>query len=311
MNYYKNMVYDLIIVGGGPAGITAGIYASRKKLKTLLITKDFTGQVELSWNIENYPGFPQITGHNLMENFKKHLQEYEIEIKKFEEVKKIIKEGNQFKVITNENEYTSLSLIITTGAFPKKLDIKNEEKFIGHGISYCLTCDERAFEGKTVAVIGGGNAGAEAALELKTFCPKIYILEYLDQLTCDEILKEEVLNSSSIEVVTGAEILSFEGNEELEKIIFKNRKTNEEKEILVNGCFVEIGTKPNTEFLEGLVDLNERKEIIVDPKTMATSVKGIFAAGDVCNFNHKQIIMACGQGALAALSVYEYLKTNF
>ena len=305
------MVYDLIIVGGGPAGITAGIYASRKKLKTLLITKDFTSQVELSWNIENYPGFSQITGHNLMENFKKHLQEYEIEMKKFEEVKQIVKEENKFKVITNEDEYTSLSLIIATGAFPKKLNIKNEEKFIGHGISYCLTCDERAFEGKIVAVIGGGNAGAEAALELKTFCPKIYILEYLDQLTCDEILKEKVLDSSSIEVVTDAEILSFEGNEELEKIVFKNRKTNEEKEILVNGCFVEIGTKPNTEFLEGLVDLNERKEIIVEPKTMTSSVKGIFAAGDVCNFNQKQIIMACGQGALAALSVYEYLKTNF
>jgi len=304
-------LYDSIIIGGGPAGITSGIYAARKKLKTLLITKDFTGQVELSWNIENYPGFPQITGHNLMENLKKHLQEYEIEMKKFEEVRQIIKEENKLKVITNENEYTGLSLIIATGAFPKKLNIKNEEKFIGHGISYCLTCDERAFEGKTVAVIGGGNAGAEAALELKTFCPKIYILEYLDQLTCDEILKEEVLNSSSIEVVTGAEILSFEGNEELEKIIFKNRKTNEEKEILVNGCFVEIGTKPNTEFLEGLVDLNERKEIIVEPKTMATSVKGIFAAGDICNFNHKQIIMACGQGALAALSAYKYLKTNF
>ena len=304
-------LYDLIIIGGGPAGITASIYASRKKLKTLLITKDFAGQVELSWNIENYPGFPQITGHNLMENLKKHLQEYEIEIKKFEEVKKIIKEENKLKVITNENEYTSLSLIIATGAFLKKLNIKNEEKFIGHGISYCLTCDERSFEGKTVAVIGGGNAGAEAALELKTFCPKIYILEYLDQLNCDEILKEKVLSSSSIEVVTGAEILSFEGNEELEKIMFKNRKTKEEKEILINGCFVEIGTKPNTEFLEGLVDLNERKEIIVDPKTMVTSVKGIFAAGDICNFNHKQIIMACGQGALAALSAYKYLKTNF
>jgi thioredoxin-disulfide reductase len=302
------MVYNLIIIGGGPAGITAGIYASRKKLKTLLITKDFAGQVELSWNIENYPGFSQITGHNLMENLKKHLQEYEIEIKKFEEVKRIIKENNQFKVITNENEYTSLSLIIATGAFPKKLNIENEEKFIGHGISYCLTCDEKAFEGKTVGVIGGGNAGAEAALELTRFCPQIYLFEYLENLTCDEILKEKILNNPRIKGLTDVKILKFEGKDELEKVIIKNRKTNEEKEILVNGCFVEIGTKPNTEFSEGLVDLSEKKEIIIDPKTMATSVKGIFAAGDVCNFNHKQIIMACGQGALAALSVYEYLK---
>jgi thioredoxin-disulfide reductase len=311
MNYYKNMVYDLIIVGGGPAGITAGIYASRKKLKTLLITKDFTGQVELSWNIENYPGFSQITGHNLMENLKKHLQEYEIEIKKFEEVKQIIKEGNQFKIITNENEYTSLSLIITTGAFPKKLNIGNEEKFIGHGISYCLTCDEKAFEGQKVAVIGGGNAGAEATLELTRFCSQVYLFEYLENLTCDEILKEKITKTSQIKVFTGVEVLKFEGSDELEKVIIKNRKTNENQEILISGCFIEIGTKPQTEFLEGLIDLNERKEIIVDSKTMTTSVKGIFAAGDVCNFNHKQIIIACGQGALAALSVYEYLKTNF
>ncbi|NMB92048.1 MAG: FAD-dependent oxidoreductase [Parcubacteria group bacterium] len=302
-------LYDLIIIGAGPAGITAGIYAARKKIKTLLITKDFTGQVGLSWKIENYPGFKQISGLKLMENLKNHLKEYEIEIKNFEEVKQIVKDNNYFQTITNENKYLARTLIIATGALPKKLAIKNEKKFLGHGLSYCLTCDEKAFEGKIVAVIGGGNAGAEAALELQKFCPKIYLLEYLENLTGDEILKEEVLNSPSITVITNAQVLSFEGEKELEKIIFKDRKTNKEKEILINGCFVEIGTKSNTEFLEGLVELNEKKEIIVDPKTMVTSVKGIFAAGDVGNFNQKQIILACGQGALAALSAYQYLKT--
>ncbi|MGB9726688.1 MAG: NAD(P)/FAD-dependent oxidoreductase [Minisyncoccia bacterium] len=302
-------LYDLIIIGAGPAGITAGIYAARKKIKTLLITKDFTGQVGLSWKIENYPGFKQISGLKLMENLKSHLKEYEIEIKNFEEVQQIIKDNNQFQVITNENKYLARAIIIATGALPKKLAIKNEEKFLGHGLSYCLTCDEKAFEGKNVAVIGGGNAGAEAALELQKFCSQIYLLEYLENLTCDEILKEELLNSPLIKVITNAEVLSFEGEKELEKIIFKDRKINELKEVFINGCFVEIGTKPNTEFLEGIVELNERKEIVIDPKTMETSVKGIFAAGDVCNFNQKQIIIACGQGALATLSAYQYLKT--
>lgn len=300
--------YDLIIIGGGPAGISAGLYASRKKLKPLLITKDFAGQLGLTSWVENYPGFKKIKGRDLIENLKSHLGEYEIAIKNFEEVKKIEILKDEFKIITTEDKYSARALIISTGALPKKLNILNEEKFIGRGISYCLTCDERAFEGKLVAVIGGGNAGAEAALELTQFCRQIYLLEFLDDLTCDEILKEKILEDSKIEILKGVEVLSFEGKTELEKIIFLERKNNSQKEILVNGCFIEIGTKPNTEFLKGLLKLNEKNEIIVNPKTMETSVKGIFAAGDVCDFPFKQIVLATGQGALAALSAYQYLK---
>jgi len=303
-------LYDLIIIGGGPAGITSGIYALRKKLKTLLITKDFLGQVGLTNLVENYPGFKRISGRELMEDFKNHLKDYEIEIKNYEEVEKIEILNENFKVKTKENEYFSKAIIVATGALPKRLKIKNEEKFIGHGISYCLTCDERAFEGKTVAVIGGGNNGAEAALELTKYCQKIYLLEYLNDLTCDEILKEIVLNSSKIEVLTGVEVLSFEGLENLEKIIYQERESQKEKELLIDGCFITIGTKPNTEFLKGLVNLNEKGEVIVNPKTMETSVKGIFACGDICDFSFKQIVLACAQGALAALSVYSYLKSK-
>jgi len=300
--------YDLIIIGGGPAGLSAGIYASRKKLKTILITKDFAGQLGLTLWVENYPGFKKIKGQELMENLKNQLAEYDITIKNFEEANKIEILKDKFRVITSEGDYLAEALIISTGALAKRLNILNEEKFIGRGISYCLTCDEKSFEGKPVAIIGGGNAGLEAALELAQFSPKVYLLEFLNNLTGDEILKEAVLANKNIEVVTGVELISFEGELELQKIIFKDRRTDEKKEILVDGCFVEIGTKPHTEFLEGLIELNERKEIVINPKTMETSVKGIFAAGDVCDFKHKQIILAAAQGALAALSAYQYLK---
>lgn len=302
--------YDLIIVGGGPAGITAGIYAARKKLKTLLITKEFLGQVGLSWRIENYPGFPRINGRDLLKSFCGHLNQNEIEIKNYEEVLRIGELETGFKIKTKENEFNSLAIIIATGAMPKKLDIKNEDKFIGQGISYCLTCDEKSFEGKKVAVIGGGNAGAEAAIELLKFASEIYLLEYLENLTCDEILKEEIDSQPKIQVITGAEVLSFEGGEELKKIVYKKRKTGESKEIDIDGCFVEIGTKPNTDLVKGLIDLNEKGEIIGNPKTMETSKKGIFAAGDVWDFDYKQIVLATGQGALAALSASSYVKSS-
>lgn len=302
-------LYDLIIIGGGPAGITAGIYASRKKLKTLLITKEFLGQVGLSWRIENYPGFEKINGKDLLKAFVNHLSKNEIEIKNYEEVTNIENRGQNFKIKTQENEYEALALIIATGATPKKLAIKNEEKFLGKGISYCLTCDEKSFEGKKVAVIGGGNAGAEASIELLKFASEIYLLEYLENLTCDEILKEEINSHSEIKTITGVEVLSFEGSKELEKIIYKERKTQEIKELPIEGCFIEIGTKANSELVKGLVELNEKGEIIVNPKTMETSQKGIFACGDVCDFCYKQIVLAVGQGALAALSAYSYIKS--
>ena len=300
--------YDLIIIGGGPAGITAGIYASRKKLKTLLITKEFLGQVGLSSKIENYPGFPKINGKDLLKNFYHHLIQNEIEIKNYEEVVKIEELNNKFRVETKDSKFESLAIILATGAAPKKLAIKNEKKFLGKGLSYCLICDAKTFEGKKVAVIGGGNSGVQSSIELLRFASEIYLLEYLENLTCDEILKEEIYRQPKIKVITGIEVLRFEGNKELKKIVFKERKTKEIKELEIDGCFVEIGTKPNTELMKGSVNLNEKGEIIVNPKTMATSKKGIFVAGDVCDFSYKQIVLATGQGALAALSSYSYLK---
>ncbi len=301
------MTYDLIIIGGGAAGCSAGIYAARKKLKALLIAQDFTGQTGISSWIENYLGLGKISGLQLSQKFKEHLKMFDPEIKSFEEVLGLEKINNEFQIKTDEGQYQSKAVIIATGAIPRKLNAKNEERFIGEGISYCVTCDETAFEGKTVAVIGAGNAGLEAAIELTRFAKKIYILEYLDKSNADAILLEEAEKFPQIEMIFSAVVKSFEGEKELEKIVYQDRKSAEEKEIILDGCFIEIGYLPNTKFCKNLVKQNEKGEIIVNPKTMETSQKGAFAAGDVTDFQDKQAIIAAGQGAVATLSAFKYL----
>lgn len=301
------MIYDLIIIGGGAAGCSAGVYAARKKLKTLLIAKDFTGQTGISSWVENYLGFGKISGLALAQKFKDHLKMFDLEIKSFEEVLNIQKIKDDFLVATDENEYKTKSIIISTGGTPKKLNAQNEEKFIGNGISYCVTCDETAFDGKNVAVIGAGNAGLEAGIELTRFAKKIYILEFLPQSNADGILIEEVQKFPQIEMIFSAEVKSFEGEKELEKIVYQDRNNKEIKEIIVDGCFVEIGSIPNTDFCADLVKRNKKGEIIVNAKTMETNCKGIFAGGDVTDFQNKQVIIASSQGAIASLSAFQYL----
>jgi alkyl hydroperoxide reductase subunit F len=296
---------DLIIIGGGPAGCTAGIYSARKKLDTLLIAKDFTGQIGHSAWVENYPGFERVKGLDLAKSFKSHLESFDIKVNEFEEVKEIREYEGSFTVITDEGEYNARSIIICSGAKTKKLGLPNEEKFLGKGISYCVTCDESSFEGKDVAVVGGGNAGVEAAIELARFAKKVYLLECEEKLSADEVLIER-LKKEGGNIITACDIKEFKGKEELEGVIYM--KEGEEKSLEVDGCFIEIGSKPNSDFVKGFVDLNDKGEIIVDPKTFETSVKGIFAAGDVVDFKEKQVVIATGQGATAALAAYRYLK---
>jgi thioredoxin-disulfide reductase len=296
---------DLIIIGGGPAGCSAGIYSARKKLDTLLITKDFTGQIGHSTWVENYPGFKKVKGLDLVKSFKSHLESLDIEIKEFEEVVKIGKGEKSFSVTTDEGEYEGRVLIICSGAKPKKLGVANEEKFLGKGISYCVTCDESSFEGKDVAVIGGGSAGVEAAIELTRFAKKVYLLECEKNLSADEVLVER-LQKEEGSILTSCNITEFKGEKELEGVAYI--QNGKEKTLEIDGCFIEIGSKPNSDFVKGVVDLNDKGEIIVDPKTFQTSVKGIFAAGDVVDFKEKQVVIATGQGCLAALSAFDYLQ---
>lgn len=302
-------MHDLIIIGGGPAGITAGIYAARKKLKTLLISKDFVGQTgKIAYGIENYTGFKGIRGLELMKKFKEHLEKFEINIGEFEEVEEIGKIGDFFEVRTDEGKYSAKAVIIASGRNPKTMGVPGEKEFLGKGISYCVTCDEAIVEGKIAAVIGGGNAGLEAGLELAGFCLKVYILEFAPKITGDEILQQAVENDKKISVIAGADVKEIRGNDFVKEIIYKGRKSKKINRLAVDGVFIEIGAMSSVGFAGNLAELNKAGEIKINPRTCATKTDGLFAAGDVTDIRDKQIITACGEGAKAALSVYEYLK---
>lgn len=303
------MVYDLIIVGGGPAGITAGIYAARQKLNTLLITKSFGGQVaRKAVAIENYPGFEEISGMELIQKFEKHLRKYKIEIER-DSIAKIKKIGKNFFVLTkSKNQFQARAVIIASGADPRPLEVPGEKKFIGRGVSYCSICDGPLFSNKIVAVIGGGNAGFEAAIFLSKFVKKIYILEYALKVRADETNQERVKKTRKTEVITSAALKQIKGKEFVDSIVYQNRKSKKLNTLRVEGVLVEIGSQPATSFVKGLVDFNEKDEIKINPRNNQTKTPGLFAAGDVTDVKDKQIIIAAGEGAKAALSTSNYLQ---
>jgi thioredoxin-disulfide reductase len=305
------MVYDLIIVGGGPAGITAGIYAARKKINTLILSKDFTGQTGRAALVENYPGFEEISGLQLIEKFKKHLEKFDIDIKEDEEAIKIEKKEGGFQVnTTKKNRYSAKTIIIASGKNHRPLGVAGEKEFLGRGVSYCVTCDGVLFSGKTVVVIGGGNAGFETALELDKYCPKVYILEFAPKVRADEINQEKAKASEKIEVICNAKAQEIKGKNFVSSLVYQDQLSKKNIELSVEGIFVEIGSMSATSFVGDLVDFNQGGEVKIDHRTGATKTSGFFAAGDVTDIRDKQIITACGEGAKAALSVYEYLQKN-
>jgi len=302
------MVHDLIIVGGGPAGITAGIYGARYRLKILMITKDFGGQIaKKAVPIENYPGFKEISGLELIQKFKEHLEKFKIETL-MDSAVKIEKNGN-FRIFTqNQKRFESKAVIITSGADPRPLKVPGEKKFIGKGVSYCATCDSALFKNKTVAVIGGGNAGFETAIALTRWAEKIYILECGEKAIADIENQELAQKTKKVEIITNAALKEIRGDKFVNSIIYQDRKTSQDVELKVEGVFVEIGSLPASSFAKDLVELNERGEIEVDFETFQTKTPGLFAAGDVNVGKYKQIIIACAEGAKAALAAFEYLK---
>lgn len=302
-------IYDLIIIGGGPAGVTAGIYAGRQKLKTLLITKEIGGQlVKKAVDIENYPGFPKISGHELANKFREHLKNFKVEIE-LDEVSKIEKSEDNFLVFTkNEKVFQGLTVIIASGADPRPLEVEGEKEFLGKGVSYCAICDGLFFKDKTVAIIGGGNAGFESAIYLSQIAKKIYILEYGDQVKADKTNQEIAKRAGKVEIILNAQVKKIVGDKTVGGLIYLDRKTQEEKELKVDGVFIQIGTQPATSFAKGLVDFNERDEIIVEYETCQTKTEGLYAAGD-CNAGpFKQIVTACGEGAKSALAAFQYVQ---
>jgi len=303
-------MYDLIIVGGGPAGITAGIYAARQKLNTLLITKDFGGQMaRKAVEIWNYPGFEKVSGIELIKKMVDHLKAQKIEIKTKEEVIKVEKRGDDFLVSTkNKKTYQAKAIILTSGGDPRPLEVAGEKEFIGKGVSYCTACDGPLFQDKTVAVIGGGNAGFEAAIALSKIAKKIYILEYGPEVKADEINQEIVESLGKTEIIKNAALKEIKGRDFVESIDYQDLKTKKINNLKVEGVFVEIGNQPATSYVKDLVDFNERDEIKVEFETCQTKTQGLFAAGDLNVGRYKQIVTACGEGAKAALAAYGYIS---
>jgi alkyl hydroperoxide reductase subunit F len=296
---------DLTIVGGGPAGITAAIYAARKKMDFLMITKDIGGQASWSFDTDNYPGFRHVSGMKLMEKFEEHLKNYNVDVKIDEDVKEIKKISDGFEVFTSKANYHTKTLIICSGKIPRRLNIPGEEKFLGSGVAYCVVCDAPFFKDKTVAVIGDANSALDAVLHLEKIAKKIYLVCIGPGLCGDEILCEKVSSLGNVEIVSSAKITEIFGDEAVTGI--KVEQNGNQKIIEVDGVFVEIGFVPNTGFANGLVELNKNGEIIIDSTNM-TSVPGIFAAGDVTDVSGKQLVIAAGEGAKALLSVVKYLQ---
>jgi alkyl hydroperoxide reductase subunit F len=299
-------MYDCIIIGAGPAGITAAIYAARKKLNVIVISKNVGGQTAESWLIENYVGFSVISGAELASKFREHLEKFKIQLKGGAEVLRVEKEDKKFKVYTSREIYEGKTIIVASGKIARVLNVPGEKEFVGKGITYCATCDAPLFAKKDVAVVGGGNAALGAALQLDKIGNKIYLINLASNLTGDAVLIDKVKQSKKIEIHNNSRVTKIFGDKFVKELEFENLSAKSKKVIKVQGVFVEIGSAPSTNFVKDLVALNKNGEIIID-KQNATSQEGVFAAGDVTDVIEKQIIVAAGEGAKAALSAYDYL----
>ena len=302
-------MYDLIIVGGGPAGLTAGIYAVRSGLDTLVLDKsEISGQIALADIVENYPGFPSISGLELMEKYKSHAQEAGVKTK-ITDVLSVRSEGAKKIVTTDSGELESRAVIIATGANPKHLDVPGEEELISKGVSYCAICDGPFFRNKTVVVIGGGNSAITDALFLSKIARKVYVVHRRDRLRAAKILQDRAFATSNIEFIFNACVAEIVGSKgeirRVEKIAFNDLKSREIRELATDGVFIYVGIHPNTEIVN--VDKDEEGFIKTD-RSLETSEKGIYAVGDCRDTNIWQLVAAVRDGALAATAANEYIE---
>jgi len=296
-------IYDLIIIGAGPAGITASVYAARKRMDFIVLTGDIGGQTIWSGDIENYTGYQFISGTDLASKFQEHIQRYGIEVVEGGIVENIERTGEDITVTTAENTYAAHTVIIASGKRSRELNVPGEQEFKNKGVTYCATCDGPLFAGKDVAVVGGGNSALEAAIQLVKISKKIYMVNNTSELGGDPILREKVIAADNITVFNDSEVVEIFGDKFVNGI--KIKKEGELEEIPVQGIFVEIGLRPNSSFV-GEVEKNSKEEVIVNCQT-ETNVSGVFAAGDVTNVVEKQIIIAAGEGSKAALRAFKYL----
>ncbi|MCX6998894.1 MAG: FAD-dependent oxidoreductase [Candidatus Sumerlaeota bacterium] len=300
------MMYDLIIIGAGPAGITAGVYGARKRMNFLIISRDVGGQTSWSGDIENYIGYQFITGPELVTKFREHLEKFNVGLKVEEEVKLVRREGGAIHITSDKGEYEARTVIIASGRKPRMLGAEGEMKYMNRGVTYCATCDGPLFAGMDVAVVGGGNAGLDAVLQLINIANKIFVIEFTPTIKADPIMVEKAKASGKVTFYTQSKVETVYGDTFVKGI--KVRREGELFELPVQGVFVEIGSMPVSHIAPD-VKKNEFKEIIVDPKCR-TNIEGIFAAGDVTDVPAKQIIVACGEGSKALLAAFEYLNTR-
>lgn len=307
-------MYDLIIIGGGPGGIAAGVYAARKRLKSLLLTEEIGGQSVVSADIQNWIGIPSMSGLEMAEKLEEHLKKYADDVLELREGVRVVNVENvsdepTFRVTLEKGDaFESRAVIVASGSRRRKLNVPGAEEFDGKGIVYCASCDAPLFKDKDVVVIGGGNAGLEAADQLRAYAKSIHVLEYAPDFKGDPVTRERVFKDPKVTPVTNAELLEVKGNNFVTGLVYKDRVSGERKELSAGGIFVEIGSIPNSEMVKDLVEVDQRGEIVIDHKTCRTSVEGIWAAGDVTDQPYKQNNISMGDAVKALEDAYVWLQ---
>jgi thioredoxin-disulfide reductase len=304
------MEYEVIIIGAGPAGLSAAIYCVRKKLKTLVLTHDIGGQILKAHSVDNYLGIPGVSGVELLERFHDHADKLQVPFKDGLTIEKIEKIGDAgFRVNTGKGELEAETLIICTGKQYRQLNVPGGKEFEGRGVTYCATCDAPLYKNKKVAVIGGGDAGQDTADQLSKYAEKVYIINMEDALKGENHhVQEKLWKDEKVEIINTCFPIEVKGEKFVKGVIYSCKGIDDKKILDVDGVFVEMGSVPASGLVKDIVKLNDAGEIIVDHKTNSTSCPGMFAAGDVTDVPFKQMVIAAGEGAKAALSVCRYLK---
>ncbi len=303
-------VYDVLIIGGGPAGMTAAVYCMRKGVDTAIIIKSIGGQVAETSSVENYLGYKYINGVELVDKFKEQVFQFSIGYEEGQGITAVTDGDIKSVTLDDGRVLNSRALIIASGKSWKKLGIPGEQRLTGRGVAYCTICDAPLFAGKKVVVVGGGNSGVEAAIDLASVASEVVIVQLMEELTADKILTDKLNSFSNVSMIFSSRVTEVIGDELVKEVTVENVDTEKRSTVVTDGIFIEIGLDPNSGFASGVVDMNSASEILVD-SGCATNREGIFAAGDVTSVPFKQIIIAGGEGAKAALSACEYiLKRN-